>query len=330
MATKTKEKKKADATIAPPGIGAPQAAPTPAVVPAAAKVGGSAVGAFLAKQQVSAAPKDDKKGDTPEVQRLDLKNEIHEFCVGSYTKKEGESQMKLYAAKLYAEGEKERLAICVADRKFHKSVIIGDLCFKVGSFTIIVQPRADEKKPENSVTDVQIDEKLIAAFGSLENVRKYTYWKTVVRFKLDGKSEAEQTDMLMSHFNPQEYDLQRKKDPSKKVYQPGDVIESVQLLDLRKAGDTVLLMEDYSKDETVSIKDAAGKESLIKVREAVALLKGEKFKMLEQSAGSLTPDQEAMIRIGTEKAETEKKAKEAIAKMAEMQASNMARAGAAS
>lgn len=315
MAVKTKEKKKADATISPPGVGAAKAAPTPAVAPVAAVVGGSAVAALMAKKNVASAPKAEKKGSAPEVKRDDLKNDIHEFCIGSCTKKEGESQMDLYKPKLYTECEKERLALCVKDGKFYKSVIIGDITFKVGSFGIIIQPREDAKNPENSVTSVQIDEMLVAAFGSLENARRYTKWEEQVRLKLDGKTQEEKVAMLTA--------LCEKK------FDVGDMFETVTVCALVEVGDSVLLMEDYSLDKAITVKKEGAPDTLIKIREAVALLKSDKFKLLSQSNGSLTPDQEAMIRIGNEKAEQQRKAAEALMKLAEMQAQAVSKVGSA-
>lgn len=311
MATKTKAKK-ADATIAPPGVGTAQAAPTPAVAPVAAAVGGSSVAALLASKKVQAAPKTDKKGSAPEVVRDDLKNDIHEFNVGSFNKKEGESQMDLYKPKLYREGELERLALCVKDHKFYKAVIIGDVTFKVGAFSILKQPREDAKTPENSITSVQIDEMLVAAFGTLENARRYTEWKEEMRLKLDGKTQDEKVALLNSLIE--------------KKFDVADLFEAVVVLSLKQAGDNVILMEDYSLDATIPVKKEGAPDTLIKVRDAVALLKSDKFGLISQSNGSLTPDQEAMIRIGTEKAEAEKKKNEALQKLAEMQAANVAAA----
>lgn len=305
MATKT-AKKKADATIAPPGVGTAKAAPTPASAPIAAVVGGSSVAALLASKKVQTTPLAEKKGSAPEISRPDLDDDIHEFNVGSFTKKEGESQMDLYKPKLYAEGEKERLSLCVKDRKFYKGIVVGALTFKVGSFSILKQPKEDSKNPANSITSVQIDEMLVAAFGSLENARRYTEWKEEMRLKLEGKTQEEKVAMLTSLIE--------------KKFNVEDLFEAVVVLKLREAGENVVLMEEYSLDATIPIKKEGAPDTLIKVRDAVLLLKSEKFGLLSQSNGSLTPNQEAMIRIGTEKAAAEKLAKEAVAKLAQMNA----------
>lgn len=301
-ATKKPKAKKETAPAASPLMPAvPAAAPAPQSVVQAPIQGGNAIAAMLAQKNVAVATPEKKKDkSSPEALRPDLNEQIQGFLEGSYLAKAGASQMGQHELKLKTEAEAERLKLCIKDKKFHKSCDIGNLVYKVGSFSV-AQPFTDPKAPEKSITIEMLDAAWAAAFGSMDNAKKYICWVNTLQLKIKGKSEAEVAEIYGYLLDPQN---------SPKKFTFADLYEYVPMLVLKKdeAGADVLLMKDYSLDETVKIG-----ESVLKVRDAVKKLTSEQ--KLSMSLGSLNPDQEALVKIGEQKVAEEKAAKDALAAM---------------